>query len=367
MRRVLVICLVGLASCGPENTYQEPPPPQVTVAPPEVREVTTYDSFVGRAEAVETIEIRARVKGFLETIEFAPSDLVEAGSTLFTIEKAPFQAARDAADAQLKVAIANKDLQEATYLRTKDSFDKGAASEIELLEVTAKRDAADAEVGVARAALDAAEIDLGYTTITTPVTGRVSRDLVNLGNLVGADGSTLLTTVVVDDPIHVYFNVDERSLLRYLELRPREERGRDRQPVSFELLDGREYESTGHVDFGENRVDPNTGTIEIRAEVPNPAGQLFPGLFMRVKVPRTTEEAMLVPETSLQRDLTGPYLLVVNAENVVARRDVTLGDKTGRQRIIAEGLEVDERVIVNGLQRARPGLTVAPVSEGEDG
>lgn len=356
---VLGVGFLFLASCGDENQFVPPPPPTVTVAQPHVQEVTTFDEFVGRADAVETIEIRARVKGFLDTIDFEPSDMVDEDAVLFTIEHEPFQAAVDAADAELAVAIANRDLQSATFERTKSSFEQGAANEIEMLEATANRDAAAAAVRVAEAALETAKIDLGYTTITSPVRGRVSRDLVNIGNLVGSDGSTLLTTVVVIDPIHVYFNIDERTLLKYLAAYPGEQRGSTRQlPISFELLDGRVYDQTGTIDFADNRVDPTTGTIEIRAVVSNPDIQLFPGMFLRARIPADSSESMLVPETSLQRDLTGPYLLVAGDGDVVERRDVVLGAKTGRQRVVLEGLSPDDRVIINGLQRARPGLEV---------
>lgn len=362
MRLLVTVGCLGalLVGCGPENTFQPPPAPTVTVSRPEVREVTTYDVFTGRTEAVETVEIRARVAGFLESIEFEPSDRVEAGQVLFTIEKAPFEARRDAAQASLAQAVATRDLMEATYLKVKESAEAQAASEIEVMEAEAKRDAAVAEVAAAEAALASAEIDLGYTTIKSPVAGQVSRDLVNIGNLVGASDASLLTTVVVDDPIHVYFNVDERTLLAYLDSRSRSARQEQRaqREVTIELLDGRVYGETGYPDFADNRVDPDTGTIQVRAVLPNPNGELYPGLFVRVRIRKSTGEAMLVPDVAIQRDMVGPYVLVVGDDGVVERRDVAIGGRDGRMRIVESGVDPDERVIVNGLQRAREGIEV---------
>ena len=195
-----------------------------------------------------------------------------------------------------------------------------------------------------------------------PVAGRISRDLVNKGNLVGSTEATLLTVIVVDDPMFAYFNVDERSLVEILRQYPDREKAQATIPARLILADGGEHPHLGVVDFGENRVDPQTGTLQVRATIPNPDGGLFPGLFVRVRIPDQTGEFLIVPELALQRDLAGAFLLVVDDQNVVQRRDVVRGRllEQGAERIIVSGLDGSERVIVNGLQRSRPGITVDP-------
>ncbi|MHC5002814.1 MAG: efflux RND transporter periplasmic adaptor subunit, partial [Planctomycetota bacterium] len=229
-------------------------------------------------------------------------------------------------------------------------------------EREAQRDVKAAQLKSAEAALVQAQLDLDYTTIASPVSGRASRELVDAGNLVGAGENTLLTTIVVDDRLYAYFNVSERELLKYLQQRSTEEqRTRTRAiDVQLQLTDGSIYEHAGTVNYADNRVDPRTGTLQVRATVPNPTGRLFPGLFCRVLVPVQLGESLLVPELSIQRDIVGPYVLVVDNENIVQRIDVELGPIIGRRRVVTSGLQGDERIVVNGLQRARPGAAVDP-------
>ena len=357
--------LIGIAIAGgcqdDPNEFQAPPPPKVTIAPPIVREVTTYAEFTGRLDAIETVELRARVRGFLETIDFEPGDNVKKGQKLFGLEQAPFQAALDAANADLESAEAARELAKITLERAQNAYEQGAVSEIEMAENRAKVSVSEAAVGVAKAAVDAATVDFEYTTITSPIDGRVSRELQDAGNLVGANEATLLTTVLRDDPIFVYFSISQRALEAYLAERPRYERRKRATTLILRLSDGSQYEHEGVVDFVDTSVDPLTGTTLARGELPNPEGRLYAGLFVRAMIPEETKERVIVPEVSVQRDLAGTFVLIVedSAEGkLVVRRPVTLGKLIKGERIIEDGLDGSERVIVSGVQRARPGIVV---------
>jgi RND family efflux transporter MFP subunit len=356
--------------CGQPNEFQAPPPPPVTVTTPEQRDVTMYAEFTGRLEARENVEIRARVQGFLETVDFEEGEVVEEGALLFTIEPERYEAERDQALAEVEKAKAELELAEITLQRSETALEKGGISEIELLDAKAKRDVAAALLNAAEVAVGETELELSYTKITAPIEGRTSRKLVSEGNLVGGGEATLLTTLVDDDPIHAYFTINERDLLIFLKDRdrpspdtPREQR----REVTLRLTDGSEYPETGRVDFADNRIDPRTGSLQVRAVFPNEDGVLYPGLFCRVKIPIETQRAILVPEVAVQRDLASSFLLVVDGTGTVQRRDVELGLLEGRQRVITSGLEADERVIVAGLQRAREGVKVDPKEAGAEG
>ncbi|MHC5022377.1 MAG: efflux RND transporter periplasmic adaptor subunit [Planctomycetota bacterium] len=373
-----VAALVGAGGCSERNEFVAPPPPQVTVQAPVVQQVTTYREFTGRTDAVDIVEVRARVKGFLQSVTFEPGQLVRAGDPndpddpgdlLFTIEPEPFEAAVSAAKAQVAQREAARALAELTLERASKAHEQGAVTDIELAEITAKLDAATAGVAAADAALKTAQIDLSYTKIYAPISGRISREQVDVGNLVGSGESTLLTTIVQDDPIYVYTEVNERDLLQYTRSgRPRERPKDERTRVLIELADGGRYSKEGEVDFAETRLDPRTGTLQIRAIFPNEAGKLFPGLFVRVLTPDVngTGEQMLIPEVSILRDLAGSFVLVADEQNIVQRRDIELGPQVDTERIVSAGLEPTDRVIVSGIQRAIPGSPVDP-QEAEPG
>lgn len=355
----MTLLVLGPPGCGRENEFVAPPPPKVTVQAPVQREVTTFTEFTSRLEAVETVHIRARVSGFLETIDFTPSQIVDEGDLLFTIESAPYEATRDAAIAEAGRRTAAVNLADVTLQRIRGAMEAGAVSEIELLEAEANLEEAQAALESANAAIRAAEIDVEYTRILAPMGGRVSRNLVSIGNLVGAGEATHLTTIVLDDPIYAYFTASERDLLKYLESRPGPETQNDqRKPIQFELSDGSAYEHVGTVDFADNRVDTLTGSLQIRAEFKNPDAKLFPGLFARVKIPVESGPRLLVPGSAIQRDIDGSFLLLADAQSQVIRRNVEVGQRVGPLRVISSGLDGTERVIVAGLQRARPGSTV---------
>ena len=357
---VIATSAFALLGCRAKNEFIAPPPPEVTVAKPDRRDVTVFITSPGRIQAQDSVEIRARVSGFLDSVDFEDGQFVEEGDQLFLIEPEPYEAAVKAAEAELSSAIASREIAQTNYDRRVQAYETRAVSEIDVLTARADLDSAEAAVLGAEAALTRARIDLSYTRVVTPVSGRTSRRLISAGNLVGGADANLLTTVVVQDPIHVYFNVSERVLVPRLgALTNLTVDDFDNAPEIFvELADGGRYAEAGHIDFVDNRADETTGTVTIRAVFPNPKGELLPGLFGRILIPEVSEGALLVPDLAVQKDIGGSFLLVVNKENVVEARYVELGAKVETERIIESGLNGDENVIVNGLQRARPGIQV---------
>lgn len=365
---LLVVLGFGLllpAACGPENEFVPPPPPKVTVEHPAIRDVTTYMSYTGQTAALDTVEIRSRVTGFLKSVEFEDGTRVEQGDLLYMIEQEPFIAALNSATASLRSAIAERDLQKALLERLTEAIRRGAGSQVELLETQARYDGTLATVDKTNAELDKAQLDLGYTRIHAPIGGRLSRNLVSEGNLVGA-GDTLLTTLIELEPIYVFFDVNERDLIKMIKKeRDAGRAGREADiPMLLELTDGSRYEEEGFVNFVDNTVDPRTGTIRVRGQFPNLRHVLVPGLFVRAMIPIETSQALLIPETALQRDVVGPFAMVVDAQGIVERRDVELGVQDDKDRVITSGLGKDDQVIINGLQRAQPGNPVQAVKAG---
>lgn len=366
-----VRCAIGLsllalglvAGCSKTPDVTPPPPPEVTVATPIQREVTVSYEFVGTTEAFQSVEIRARVQGFLESMSFEPSSFVRRGQPLFTIEQAPYRAQRDRAAAGLESARAGLARAESDLERLEQAVRTNAVSQQEVTRARAERDQASAAVLQAEAELTNAEIQLSYTTITSPIDGLVSRNYVDIGNLVGAGEATLLTTVRRIDPIYAYFEVSERYIARVLE-----ERGGHSDPhpdatiPATLLLDETGLEIEGEIDTIENTVDAATGTIRIRGVFPNPDARVFPGFFVRVRLPgETFPDALLVEETALGTDLGGRFLMIVGDGDIVERRYVEPGQlQDDNTRLILAGLEPGERYIVKGLQRARPGMPVTP-------
>jgi RND family efflux transporter MFP subunit len=353
--------LLVLAGCQQPQEFVAPPPPPVTVARPLQQAVTVYNEFTGTTEAIESVDIRARVEGFLDSIHFQPAAEVVQGELLFVIEQEPYQAALDRAKATLQSRIADHRLAKATARRKEEALKARAISKLEVLQAQAEVLTAQAAIAEAQADVRNAEIEFSYTEIRAPISGRIGRNLVDVGNLVGAGEQTLLTTIVNYQPMYAYFNVNERDLLRYGENRRKE--GDSWVPV-FEmgLANEKGYPHEGRLDYIDNRVDETTGTITVRGEFPNQSGRMVPGLFARIRIPEPEQrDALLVPETALGRDQRGTYVLVANSENVVEYRLLQVGPQVdGGLRIVADGLRPEDWVIVNGIQRARPGAKVAP-------
>jgi len=315
---------------------------------------------------IAEVEIRARVRGILEKCFFEAGELVKTGTPLFLIEQGPYKAAVTEAEGNLAQARADYDLSKANRMRIENAFKTKAVSEIEVLSAKANEAKAQAAVVQAEATLEDARIDLSYTEIKAPVDGRLSRALVDTGNLVGSGEPTLLTTLVDDAKIRAYFEIGEREVLPYLDKRPRpgsddkELRFKNDTKVQLELTDGSIYEHPGELDFVDNRIDPTTRTVKIRAEFPNPEGKLAAGMFAEVGLPFPIPQAMLVPRAAILRDLAGEYVWVVDEENIVRRNGVETGPSIEDTVVVTKGLKGQERIIVAGLQRAREGGKVAP-------
>lgn len=354
------------AGCGEPNVYQPPPPPSVTVAHPVKKAVTIYLEETATTEPVERVEIRARVRGFLDRVEFEPGQLVKQGDDLYQIEPEQFQATVDAAAAELEAQGANRKRAEIEKTRQENlqRESPGATSEVAVVAAQADFQSAEASVKAARAALKQAELDLSYTEVTAPVNGRVGKTLVKQGNLVGDNEATHLTTVISYDPIYANFNISERDLLELRERSPRENKADvDKEDIKIFLAraNDSDFPFEGHFDYADLEVDQSMGTYMIRGIFPNPDFKILPGLFVRVRVPVGEEpDALLVPERAVGADQLGRYLLVVNSDNVVERRNVVIGTKVGDMVVVSEGLLADELVIIDGIQRARPGLEVEP-------
>ena len=372
---ILMLSIVCIYSgCGPENEFAPPPPPTVDVANPTVKTVTIYTDFTGQLAAEASVDIRARVKGFLESVNFASGKRVKKGDLLFTIEKEQYEAAVKAAEGVLGKAEANLKIAKAMAKRKRELYASHAISEIEYIEAQAQEDAAQSSVEQAEAKLADAKLNLSYTKIYAPIEGRISRNLVDAGNLVGAGEMTKLASIVNDRPIYAYFKVNERYILKrtseLMNADPSKNTGDAvadlKLDVVLALADGTQYPDSGTVDYISNKVNPQTGLIEMRAVFPNPKTALLPGLFARIRFPQKIENAILVPDSAIQRDLGGFFVLVVDQDNVVEQRYIQTGDIIeNRNRIVKEGLKPDERIVITGLQRARPGSPVNAEMEGK--
>jgi multidrug efflux system membrane fusion protein len=369
-----VFFLLAVAACG-DNTPQKakgPPPPQVTVAPPVKRSVIDRDEYVGRFVAVDSVEIRARVSGYLDAVHFTDGGLVKQGALLFTIDQRPYKAALDQAKADHERAKAQVDFVTNDLTRAQDLVERKTISEaVYEQRVNAKR-AADAQLQSAEANVRAATLNLEFTELRSPVEGRIGDRRVSPGNLVigGAQPSTtLLATVVSTDPIRFEFTFDEASFLRYSRLaelgKGPDAPGTSTQ-VELRLLDEPDFKHKGKMDFVDNVIDRASGTIRGRAVIPNPAGLFTPGMFARVRVPGSAPfEALLVPDSAIGTEQIRKFVYVVDSENTVQQKYVTLGALDNGLRVVLKGIEPNDRVIVNGLMRARPGIKVTPTAEGE--
>jgi RND family efflux transporter MFP subunit len=369
---LLVVVISTVAGCGSNAPpVAETPPPPVTVSQPLAREVIDQDDYEGRIAAVQTVEVRARVRGYLIKVNFQDGQMVKEGDLLFEIDPRPYKAALDATEAQKAAAEASLKFAKAEYERTRRLVATNAASREELEVWTGKQAIATADVQKAEAGIEQAKLDLDFTKITAPIIGKTSRTQVTVGNLVNASGGeTLLTTIVTVDPMYVYFDVDERALLRYRrEFRKGKADDKSPEPSLKELnipvyvsLEGEAgYPHTGVLDFADNRVNPSTGTIQVRGVLPNPTRILDAGMRARVRIPVSDpHKSLMVTERAVGNDQGRKFLYVVNDQNVVERREVKLDRVVDGLQIIGGGLKPDDWVIVNGIQRVRDGLKVDP-------
>jgi len=365
--------IAGLAvGCGGGGETGPPPPPDVGVAQPVNRDVTLYSEHLGTTQAFESVEVKARVSGELEEITLEPSTIVNEGEQLFLIEPRLYKAERDAAFAALKSAEAELARAESDLKRVEQAVKTNAVSQSDVDLARAQRDMASAAVLSAKAMLDSAELQLSYTQVRAPITGQVGRNRVDRGNIVSGSQGTLLTTVNRMQPMFVYFDAPEEIVLRALQnmnlttvvdINSEDEasrRGVTNAEVATLIDEG--YPYSGPIDFVSNTVDAATGTIQVRAVLPNEEMNLFPGLFVRVRIPMgMLENAVLIREEALGTDLGGRYVYVVGEGNVVEQKYVELGPVEPDGMVpITEGLDGSETYIVDGMLRARPGLPVSP-------
>ncbi len=358
---LLAFIVLGVAGCG-ENEFQPPPPPTVTVAQPEQRDVIEYAEFTGVTEAHKTVEVRARVEGILLEALYPEGGMVTEGDQLFLIDPEPFVAVRDAAQANVNNEKAQVVLAETTAERMESSAADGAVSELQALEARAKADAASTSLEVAQKQLAIKQLDVDYTEVRAPITGWAERADFKTGSLVGTFDANLLTTIYDDTQIYAWFQVPDRL---YLEMRNRREGSRDKVEVELATEVDEGFPHIGAVDYVDPAVDNETGSLRVRAIFPNDERTLIPGLFVRCRIAfRTLEDALLVPQSALGADQVGTYLLVVDAEGTVERRNVVLGPSEGTLRVVTEGIEAGDSVIVEGILRARPGSKVEAEASG---
>jgi RND family efflux transporter MFP subunit len=364
---------LSLAGCD-SNTYVEPPAPKVTVAQPLIEEVTDYLEFTGTLVASEKAEAPARVSGVLKSMHFVPGTMVTEGDLLFVIDPAEYEADLQAAEAELAGAKSNYDRAKIEYSRAQTLYKKKAGAEADVVKWRVEKELASADILRAEAKVTRAELNLGYTQVTAPLSGRVGRNEVDVGNLVGEGGATMLTEVTLYDPIYAYFNLNERDLLRVMKiykeavkakgLDPEKISGREIElPLYLGLADEEGYPHEGLYDFAESGVDPETGTLQLRGIFENPGASpaLLPGLFTRIRMPLGNRpDIPLVSERAVASDQGGVYLLVVNSEDIIERRSIKTGQRKDGLIVIEEGLRADDRVVVKGVQRARPGRKVTP-------
>lgn len=356
-----VLFIATLFGCEQANQYREPPPPEVSIAQPVQQSVNEYLEFTGTTEAINRVEIRARVNGYLKNIEFQDGATVEEGTLLFVIEPEPFEAALAVAEASLQRAEASLKLAEAELRRTEPLVQRSALPQQELDLKQADVATANADVAAAKAAVTQAKLNLNYTRVIAPISGRVGRHLVDVGNLVRAE-STLLTVIESYNPIYAHFNMSEGDLLRLMQEEAGSANEASAQELTLALANEENFPHKGQIDFADLGVDPGTGTQLRRGVFPNPNLQLVPGLFVRLRLPiGAPEPKLLVSDRAVGVDQRGSYLLVVDSEGTVEYRPVKLGmSAQGGLRVVEQGIKPGDWVIVNGLQRARPGAKVSP-------
>lgn len=361
-----LMLLLTVTGCEKKAAATAPPPPLVTVSLPLNREVTDWDEFTGHLVSPETANIAARISGIIEEAPFKEGALVKKGDLLFVIDDRPFKADLENKKANLAKDQAQLALAQAQLSRSEDLIKKKAISQQDYDTSKAGFDGANAQLAADQAAVDTAQLNLDWTRVTAPINGRVSKINVTVGNLVngGAGQATLLTTIVSVDPMYCYVSVPERSFLRYQAYaeRSKGESVRDAKiPCFVKLENEKNYPHEGVIDFIDNNVDPNTGTIQLRGVIPNANGALTPGLFAQMRITGSGPyKTLLVPDIAVGAEQNERYLMVVEPDNTVGIRKVLLGELFGSLRSITDGLKPEERVIVNGLQLARPGGKVTP-------
>jgi RND family efflux transporter MFP subunit len=361
--RTGVLATVLLVGCGQHKPPPAPQPPPVTVAKPVTKEIMEYAVYTGRMAAVEYVDIRPRVSGYITNITFKEGDIVNQGDLLFVIDRRPYEAELEQAKGQLRLAEAQRQLAEANFARADRLFRTNVSSKEEFDTNLAQKSQAEAQVISAQATVNAAQLNLDFTEITAPVTGRISREQITIGNLVQTD-QTLLTNIVSVDPIYAYADVDERTVLNYQQL-VREGKVKsareDETPVAVAVANEKDFPHKGVIDFVDNKIDRATGTLQIRGRFPNPGGSLLPGMFVRVQIPTSPAfNAVLVADQAISSDQGLKFVYVMTPDKKAKLTRVSLGPLVEGLRVVHTGLKPDDEVIVNGLVKVRPDSPVTP-------
>jgi len=357
----LALALAGLAvlaACSKPQAQTAPPaPPAVSVAAAIEREVVHTDEFPGRIEAVESVEVRARVSGYLESVSFKPGAAVRKGDLLFVIDPRPFRAVLARAEATLGNARAQLDLARTQLARQRQLLAERATSRSEFDDAAARVRSLEAQIGAHEASVEITRLNLAYTRIVSPIEGRAGKAEITVGNLIQGDGpgSPVLTTVVSSNPVYAAFEADEAAYLKYIS-------ARNGLSVSVGLADEEGFPHRGRLEFVDNRVDPQSGTVRVRATVANRDGRFAPGLFARIRIGDSAapRKAVLVADRAIGTDQSKRFVLVVNGENKAEYREVRIGRLIDGLRVLESGLEAGETIVVNGLQRVRPGAPLTP-------
>jgi len=354
--------LLSITGCGSKApAAQAPPPPVVTVAPVQEQEITEWDEFTGRTDAVESVEVRPRVSGQIDQVCFQSGQLVKQGDVLFVIDRRPYKANLDQRQAEYVQAQARLANSERDATRSKRLLTSKTISSEEADATDSQFQEAKAGVLAAKAIVDSAQLDYEFTEVRAPISGRVSRALLTAGNYVSgtAGAASLLTTIVSVDPVYVYADVDENSILKFNALAAT--RGNGKVPVELELADEDGFPHKGMIESFDNRIDANTGTILLRAVFPNTDGRIVPGLFARIRMSAGgRQNAILVDESAIGTDQAQKFVLTLGDKNTAEYRQVKLGPVIDGKRIVRSGLKAGEKIIVNGQMHARPGMPVTP-------
>jgi RND family efflux transporter MFP subunit len=354
----------SLAACGDKNTYSAPPPPKVTVSAPLEQDVSSYYEVTGNAAAVNSVDLVARVQGFVQAISYTDGQFAKKGMSLFTIEPEPYRLKVVSAKSAVVSAQATLVQAQQEYQRQADLVAKQVSTQANYDKALAQRDSAQADVQSAQANEQQAEINLGYTDVQAPFDGVVTARQVSIGQLVGATTPTTLSTIVQLDPIWVTFNASERDVLAVREFLAKEGKTTANllgTTVEVGLQTEEGYPHVGKLDYVAPDIDQSTGTLAARAVLDNPSRILLPGMFARIRIPGKPRPQLLVPDVAIGSDQAGRYVLVVNKDNIVEQRKVEPSQLVGDLRVIDQGLTKDDRVVVGGIMQAVPGQKVDPV------